>query len=407
MIQLAHDWIGPSGPWPNGQSLDLLTSPKNYEDSHYSITNTVYNLESKRHPYTYSKLHAILGKNITHSHILDCNNKFIYELTPLLKPYQWTSNAFDNVSAVAIQAQQADKCLFVINDMNEGYSNNTYNFFKNLHEQLDKFKLDPANILYITMNSVAENEYAKWTKLNNVTCTINISTVYLYESVDSVNDSIGVPTKHFICLNRQPNPLRQCLVYVLWQRNLLQYGHISMPGVNELLDFNFDKTNLQLFNIDDSRWQEFLDTLPYIADGRSFTEQTCSTNSITDFYYDSVYSIVTENTIGEKDCIKLSEKTFRSLGNYCLPLHMYSKGTGQQLARLGYKLDCKEYDNIVDDTTRFWALINKIEKICQININTLHNQTKQMRLDNRQNIINRKSQSINQTRDFIYKWLGT
>jgi hypothetical protein len=325
----------------------------------------------------------------------------------LLKPYQWTSNAFDNVSAVAIQAQQAGKCLFVINDMNEGYSNNTYNFFKNLHEQLDKFKLDPANILYITMNSVAENEYAKWTKLNNVTCTINISTVYLYESVDSVNDSIGVPTKHFICLNRQPNPLRQCLVYVLWQRNLLQYGHISMPGVNELLDFNFDKTNLQLFNIDDSRWQEFLDTLPYIADGRSFTEQTCSTNSITDFYYDSVYSIVTENTIGEKDCIKLSEKTFRSLGNYCLPLHMYSKGTGQQLARLGYKLDCKEYDNIVDDTTRFWALINKIEKICQININTLHNQTKQMRLDNRQNIINRKSQSINQTRDFIYKWLGT
>jgi hypothetical protein len=179
----------------------------------------------------------------------------------------------------------------------------------------------------------------------------------LYESVDSVNDSIGVPTKHFICLNRQPNPLRQCLVYVLWQRNLLQYGHISMPGVNELLDFNFDKTNLQLFNIDDSRWQEFLDTLP--------------------------------------------------LRNYCLPLHMYSKGTGQQLARLGYKLDCKEYDNIVDDTTRFWALINKIEKICQININTLHNQTKQMRLDNRQNIINRKSQSINQTRDFIYKWLGT
>jgi len=51
-------------------------------------------------------MHAILGKNITHSHILDCNNKFIYELTPLLKPYQWTNNAFDNVSAVAIQAQQ-------------------------------------------------------------------------------------------------------------------------------------------------------------------------------------------------------------------------------------------------------------------------------------------------------------
>ena len=76
MIQLAHDWIGPSGPWPNGQSLDLLTSPKNYEDSHYSVTNNVYNLESKRHPYTYSKMHAILGKNITSE--IASKNKILY-----------------------------------------------------------------------------------------------------------------------------------------------------------------------------------------------------------------------------------------------------------------------------------------------------------------------------------------
>tara|TARA_B110000503_G_scaffold21554_1_gene32794 strand:+ start:2407 stop:3633 length:1227 start_codon:yes stop_codon:yes gene_type:complete len=408
MIQLAYDWIGPEGPWPNGQSLDLLTSPNTYEHAQYAINNNIYNLESKRHSYTFSKIHSILGKkNVIQKHILQCNGKFIYELTPLLKPYQWTDAAFDNVSSIAIHSQQIGKCLFVINDMNEGYSNKDYNFFEHIHKQIKRYSLNPRNILYITMNSVAEKEYTQWALLNNISDMINIQSVYLYEFIDDTNTTIKKPSKHFICLNRQPNPLRQCLIYELWRRDLLKFGHVSMPDPHEKLDCIFDKNNLKLFNIDDSRWKEFLKTLPYIADGRSFLDQTCNVNSITDFYYDSVYSIITENTIGEVDCIKLSEKTFRSLGNYCLPLHMYSKGTGKQLARLGYKLDCKEYDNIVDDTTRFWALINKIEKICQININTLHNQTKQMRLDNRQNIINRKLQSINQPRDFIYKWLGT
>lgn len=407
MIQLAYDWLGPQGPWPNGQNLDFYTNIDNYQKSNYSNSNNPYSLETRRHEYTYSKLNSILGKNIEYKHISKCSGKFVYELTPLLKPYQWTDTAFNYVSSIAITAQQQGNCLFVINDMNEGYSNNDYNFFEHLHKQLDKFKLNPSNILYITMNSVANNEYNRWAKLNNVINKINISTVYLYESIDDLTATMTTPTKHFICLNRQPNPLRQCLVYELWKRDLLKYGYVSMPDVRETLDFNFDKTNLKIFNIDDSRWQEFLDSLPYIVDGRSFIDQTCNTNSITDFYYDSVYSIITENTIGEKDCIKLSEKTFRSFSTYCLPLHMYSSGTGKELSKLGYRLDCAEYDTVTNNKKRFWALINKIENICQINIKKLHKQTKRMRLHNRQTLIRRQFQSVKQTQDFIYKWLDT
>jgi hypothetical protein len=408
MIELAYDWIGPKGPWPNGQSLDLLTSPNTYEDAHYSINNHIYNLESKRHPYTFSKIHSILGKkNVIQKHILQCNGKFIYELTPLLKPYQWTDAAFDNVSSIAIHSQQIGKCLFVINDMNEGYSNKDYNFFEHIHKQIKKYLLNPRNILYITMNSVAEKEYTQWALLNNISDMINIQSVYLYESIDDTNTTIKKPSKHFICLNRQPNPLRQCLIYELWRRDLLKFGHVSMPSPYEKLDYIFDKNNLKLFNIDDSRWEEFLKTLPYIADGRSFLDQTCSVNSITDFYYDSVYSIITENTIGEVDCIKLSEKTFRALGNFCLPLHIYSPGIGQELCKLGYTVDVNDIDSITDDNKRFWTVINKIEQLCQINIKKLHKQTRQIRLNNRLNLLNRNAASVNQTRDYIYKWLNS
>lgn len=107
MIVLAHDWIGPNGPWPNGQCLDLLVSPETYERSYYSVSNKhVYNLEDYRHPFTYSKLNGVIGKNFTRKHITECKGKFIYELTPLLKPYQWVDNAFDYVSTVALEKQR-------------------------------------------------------------------------------------------------------------------------------------------------------------------------------------------------------------------------------------------------------------------------------------------------------------
>jgi len=130
MLILAHDWIGPEGPWPNGQSLDLLTNSEKYEKSYYSISNVYpYGLESRRHLFTYSKIQPIIGENnFIRKHITQCNGKFIYELTPLLKPYQWTAVAFENISKIAIEKQQQGLCLFVINDMNEGYSNIKFNF---------------------------------------------------------------------------------------------------------------------------------------------------------------------------------------------------------------------------------------------------------------------------------------
>jgi hypothetical protein len=51
-------------------------------------------------------------------------------------------------------------------------------------------------------------------------------------------------------------------------------------------------------------------------------------------------------------------------------------------------------------------VINKIEQLCQINIKKLHKQTRQIRLNNRLNLLNRNATSVNQTRDYIYKWLN-
>lgn len=403
MLVLAHDWIGPKGPWPNGQNLDLLTSPKKYEKSNYSVANKhVYGLEDYRHPYTYSKLGSVIGKNFVRKHITECTGKFIYELTPLLKPYQWVDNAFDHVSNLAIEKQQQGQCLFVINDMNEGYSNERYNFFEHLHKQVDKHNLLHKNIVYLTLNAVLPKEYDKWCAVNKITKKIKIHCVYIFESLENKN-KITCPNKHYICLNRQPNPYRQCLVYELWRRDLLKYGHVSMPDPSITMDFTFDKSNLKLFNLDDSRWEEFLETLPYEVDGRDFTSQSCSFNTIDEFYQDSVYAIITENTFGADDCIKITEKSFNAFDNYCMPLYFYNSKITTELLEIGYTVDTS-IDNVSEEAKKFFALVDRIEEICSLSINDVHNSTSDARIKNYKNLKRRsKVKKQNHLRIFE-KW---
>lgn len=403
MIVSAYDWLGPEGPWPNGQNLDFYIDSAAYERSNYSkIDSSPYGIEKFRHPYTQSKLTALVKSDLEYRHITDCHSKFIYELTPLLKPYQWVDNAFDSVSTLAIQKQKEGVCLFVINDMNEGYTNAEYNFFENLHKQIDKHQLLSKNIVYITMNAILPLEYDKWSQDKNIE-QIRIIPVFLFEN-NYNREEVKIPSKHFICLNRQPNPHRQCLVYELWKRDLLKYGYVSMPHPDTVFDFEFDKNNLKLFNLDDSRWDEFIASLPYIVDGRDFQEQHCGFNTIEEFYKDSLYSIVTEQTIGNSDCIKFSEKTFKAFDNYCLPLYMYSPGMCIELIKIGYTTDNTGIDRIQDDAKRFKFLIDTVEGICKKPIEELHEQTLMVRNRNYQNLKRRSKAARKKQLEFLNEW---
>jgi len=385
MLVLAHDWVGPEGIWPNGQNLDFYSNPRSYEKSYYSISNIhPYNLESYRHLFTYSKLESVIGNVFTRKHISECKGKFIYEITPLLKPYQWADRAFDNVSKLAITKQQQGMCLFVINDMNEGYSNVEYNFFDALHRQIERYNLLPENVLYITMNAVLEQFYKEWCLSNNINKQIRIHSVFIFENKYNTG-SITNCSKHYICLNRQPNPYRQCLVYELWCRGLLKYGYVSMPDPSIPLDVSFNKENLKLFNLDDSRWDEFISTLPYEVDGRDFTSQSCDLNSISDFYKDSVYAIISENTYGEQDCIKFSEKTFNAFDNYCIPLYFYNAGIAKELNKIGYVAD-DSIDSVSNLQEKFYAFVNRVEDICKIPIVQLNKNTSSTRSKNFKNL---------------------
>lgn len=408
-ITLGFDWLGPLGFWPNGLSFDYLINKDAKEKSFYSIGNNThpYDLESYRHPYTYSKLSYLLDQNfkINYRTVYGIEQKYIYEITPLLKPYQWINGAFDNISQKVKLDCNTGKCLIVINDMNEGYGVSNTDFFSNLNLELEKSGINPSSVVYITMNSIIDDLQKKWN--TNSVETFKVFSVYLYEHLYENNYAFE-KTKHYISLNRSPNRHRICLIYELWKRDLIKYGYVSFPSPDQKLDYQIEKMVLADYNIDDSRWEEFISQLPFIVDTSDFTVQDCYNFSIHDYYKKSIFSIVSEQTFNEEECIKFSEKTFMPISNGCLPLFLYSPNTVSVMKqKLGYETLFFDYDSIIDEKQRFWEVVNTIEYICSVDIDIL----KQMSyctieknlslLKDRNNNSSGKKEFI----EFINKWM--
>ena len=411
MLYLAHDWLGPEGFWPNAQSLDFYTSYSDFSDSTYAPNNArkSYGVESKQHQFTHSKIESILMRTpyeYTNVHISESVEKCIYEITPLLKPYQWGNSVFDHVSITAKNKQREGNCLFLINDMNEGYGNADYNLFENLHQQISLHNLLAENIMYITMNSKVSQEYAKWCNANRINTPIIVRSVYLYEWEYDV-DYNKVPTYHYIFLNRQPNPHRQALMYALWQRDLLKYGKVSMPSSESNLGLRFDADHAAYFGLDVSRWDEFVSTLPYTVDGKDAETQDCTNINIHNHYQDCVLSIVTEQRYDEFDCVKFTEKTFSSFANKCMPLYFCSTGFTNELNNIGYNIKFNEYDAEFNHINRFGMLVDTIEHLCKIDISAVHTSTLTSRMHNLQNMKTRCSNWHNlNTKGLFEKWIS-
>lgn len=340
---LTYDWIGPEGPWPNGQNLNYLTAPDKYVRSNYAVANRThpYGLESRRHQFTYPKIHALLNHcetEVLHINDLD-GQKAVYEITPLLKPYQWVENVFDHVSDQAKALQRKGQVLFFINDMNEGYSNKKFSLYKKLHEQIVYNELDPGGVAYVSANALETETYRAYCQKNGVTRPMRVREVFLFELAEHNNQPL--PKRyHYMCLNRSPAPHRQALVYELWQRDLLKYGLVSMPSPDVKTDYKFHRAHAGAHKLDLTRWDEFIDSLPFVVDTEDFETQDCSSNNLSDFYKSAVLSIVTENTYHFKpsDCIKFTEKTFRPLANYSIPVFVYDENATATLEKMGYEL---------------------------------------------------------------------
>lgn len=392
-VTRVYDWMGPEGPWPNDLSLAAYVSPHSYEKSDYAIGNSrvSYDLETYRVPYTYPKLDPVLlrrgvgwkNKLLTD----DVRGNLVYEITPLLKPHQWADKLFDNMSDRAKQLQRDGKLLVVINDMNEGYD--PTELFDMLHWRLIRYGLSPTGLVYLSLNAVIGDAYDRWCAKNRPHERIKVQSVHIFETGhnsfmhDVIGEALPARKKRFIALVRQPTPHRVALVYGLFLRGLLKYGHVSMPKLGDE-----HKAMIEPFGLDTSVWDNFVSMLPLTVDDRNTSTQDC-TNTAASFYADADYAVVMEQNLHENQCVKLTEKTFTAIANGALPIFLYAKGSAHELSKLGYVLPHSgKYDLVENDIDRFNAVLDTITHVCdgenQIGLNVIRRENaKQLHIRSR------------------------
>jgi hypothetical protein len=118
-------------------------------------------------------------------------------------------------------------------------------------------------------------------------------------------------------------------------------------------------------------------------------------------------SIVTEQRYDEFDCVKFTEKTFSSFANKCMPVYFCSAGITAELNKIGYNIRFNEYDTEYNHISRFNIIVDTIEKLCKIDIGTLHTATAAVRMHNYRNMKNRCSDWHNlNTKGLFEKWIS-
>ena len=186
--------------------------------------------------------------------------------------------------------------------------------------------------------------------------------------------------KKYLCLNRRWRLHRPFMVSMLYDRNLIQYGHISLATSDNPAVDNWNSAFKQLRNIYSNHedilalicrcsniknrlGELYLDTTD-LATNRAMYEDT-----IAPFYEDTFFSVVNETTYHEGIPF-LSEKIFKVIAMGHPFILSSAPNTLQYLHKLGYKtfdpIIDESYDAIESNKERMVAIVDQIEKLCKM-----------------------------------------
>lgn len=295
---------------------------------------------------------------------------------------------FDYLNDKYLQDLKNNEALLLLDQSFEGYHAHwLWDFF---HSECSRKEINPFNIVYVTGDIIAEDNYKKWADERNIPEEDRMLVIgYPHFQVDvflnannkvnlfkedplpSFEDHIKYKTEHldniktYSCLNKRLRPHRIWFYTYLYYNNLLDKGLVSMnPYTAEDMVWWENKT------MEGERFAEPLRILPLNVYGKSNKE-------LDDSFYinrfnpevclDTWVNVVPEASYGDIDGnVFLSEKIFKPIVCNHPFIILGSKGSLKELRKLGYKT----FDGWIDESydelgtwERFDAIIEAIKKI--------------------------------------------
>jgi hypothetical protein len=188
--------------------------------------------------------------------------------------------------------------------------------------------------------------------------------------------------KKFLNLNRRWRTHRQLLSVLLYSKNLLNKGHVSLGPCEPGDSWDYIWTNIRSIT---ARTPELLDLVNKSEGIKTIDPLYLDTNELNinraeptwdmnTYYADSYFSVISETTYFKSDELRnsrfITEKTFKAIGMKHPFILVTIPGSLEVLKHLGYKTFApfidESYDLEEDDNKRMLLLVKEIERLCNL-----------------------------------------
>jgi len=331
-------------------------------------------------------------KNITKK---DYDSKWIYLLEPLGDSRGWLGGYADGtpnviksltagISPKALTAIQDNKAIICLYQPSEASPVNhlNINLFEEFYKELKSKKINPANFVFVTANTIAKKQFNKWKPNSKYKDEKDFHIIEFsgYRHIDyekewklakkDINKKIK---KHFLCYNRgMHHPHRLLLLSLLENENLIDNGLVSYPEFSKE-HFNF-KMN-EHFNIGETTRNKLLECAerlrlraPSIIDVDEWKTNHFDTSPAWP-YEQTFFSLVSESHCVE-DTQYFGGLTWKSMAHKHPFILVANYKTLDYLHKEGFKtfhpLIDESYDKEKHPYKRIIKIIKEVKKLCSM-----------------------------------------
>ena len=303
-------------------------------------------------------------------------------------PNDWTGSplafnnrrntAFSYLNDTYINDVRTGRAMLMFDQSLEGYQ--TPWLWQYFHTECDQYQIPPEQVIYVTGNANAEDQYISWANQNNKINRLNIIVYKHFEmDVKQAAKLNGIDfqeqldfkianlekIKTYNCLQKRLRPHRTWIYKYLHDSGLLDYGMVSM---NPFLGLS---TEFEGQTIPHEQLEALHKPLPLILydhnnnerDDRFYIDRI-----LPQVHLDTWVTVISEASVGDSELtLFLSEKAFKPIACSHPFIFMGNRGSLAKLREMGYKT----FEGFIDetyDTLPTWERMQAVvESIKQIN----------------------------------------
>lgn len=321
--------------------------------------------------------------------------------------YNNTRNtSFSYLNNIYLNELRTGRAMLMFDQSLEGYQ--TFWLWQYFHSECDQYQINPNQIIYVTGNANAEEQYHSWAKQNNKTELLNVI-VYKHFEMDVKQEAKlkGIDfqeqitfkisnlekIKTYSCLQKRLRPHRIWIYKYLHDSKLLDHGMVSM---NSFLGLS---TEFEGQTIPSEQLLTLNSPLPLILydhNNNEHDDRFYIDRIVPQVHLDTWVTVISEASFGDSELtLFLSEKAFKPIACSHPFIFMGNRGSLAKLQEMGYKT----FDGFIDesyDTLPTWermqAVIEAIKKIHAIKDKVeWYNNIRSILEHNKQTLMSRES----------------